>query len=152
MKELEKQPHFDGDDYQHNRDRFRLSGQIAEIYHLMKDGLWRTLEEISDLTGHPHASISAQLRNLRKARFGGYFVDREHIKDGLYKYRLDVNKKSGAKDKCAIMMDEINPKPTRTTGLEVWDKVLYQNPHLKHTFSIEQIEIIRADLEKAAGV
>jgi hypothetical protein len=32
------------------------------------------------------------LRHLRKPRFGGHTVEREYIKDGLYKYKLEVSK------------------------------------------------------------
>ena len=35
---------------------------------------WLTLDELAKLTQYPPASISAQLRHLRKARFGGYAV------------------------------------------------------------------------------
>jgi hypothetical protein len=48
-----------------------------------------TLKEVSEITGAPEASASAGIRNLRKERFGGFTVDREHISNGLYKYRLN---------------------------------------------------------------
>jgi hypothetical protein len=35
---------------------------------------WRTLGEIARVTRYPEASVSAQLRHLRKQRFGGYRV------------------------------------------------------------------------------
>ena len=35
---------------------------------------WLTLEELARLTHYPPASISAQLRHLRKPRFGAYAV------------------------------------------------------------------------------
>jgi hypothetical protein len=58
----------------------------------MRDGRWRTLEEIHKTTlGEPVASISAQLRHLRKPRFGSYRVERRHRGDpgsGLYEYRV----------------------------------------------------------------
>ena len=57
---------FDGPDYVPKRDDVRLSGQIKRVYELLLDGRWRTLQEIADATGDPHASISAQLRHLRK--------------------------------------------------------------------------------------
>jgi len=79
---------FDGDDYVDERDRPRLSGQIQRIYNLMADGLWRTLEAISRATGDPPASVSAQLRHLRKKRFGGHTVERQHMGNGLYRYRV----------------------------------------------------------------
>jgi hypothetical protein len=35
---------------------------------------WLTLDELSKLTHYPPASISAQLRHLRKPEYGGYHV------------------------------------------------------------------------------
>ncbi len=37
---------------------------------------WLTLEELAKLTHYPPASISAQLRHLRKPEFGGYAVEK----------------------------------------------------------------------------
>ena len=82
---------FNGSDYDHVRDGPRLSSQLERVYHLMADGQARTLGEISDLTGDPHASVSAQLRHLRKTRFGGHSVSKEYLGHGLYRYRLAVN-------------------------------------------------------------
>ena len=79
---------FDGADYQDERDRPRLTGQIERVFNRVKDGKWHTVEAIAKATGDPQTSVSAQLRNLRKAKFGGYNVEREHIEDGLYWYRL----------------------------------------------------------------
>jgi hypothetical protein len=37
---------------------------------------WLTLDELSRLTHYPPASISAQLRHLRKPEFGGFAVEK----------------------------------------------------------------------------
>jgi hypothetical protein len=79
---------FDGSDYIPSRDDARLSGQLLRVWDCMKDEQWRTLREISNITGDPEASISAQLRHLRKPRFGGYDVEKEYVSNGLYKYKL----------------------------------------------------------------
>lgn len=91
---------FNGDDYVPSRDNKRLTGQIKRVHDVMIDGVWRTLEEISNLTGRLHdglpdppASISAQLRHLRKQRFGGFLVNKRHRgppANGLYEYQLKV--------------------------------------------------------------
>jgi hypothetical protein len=80
---------FDGPDLQ-PEDHARLTGQIGAISALMSDGLWRKLRVISECTGAPEASVSAQLRNLRKPRFGSHTVERRHLGSGLYEYRLKV--------------------------------------------------------------
>ena len=37
---------------------------------------WLTLDELAKLTHYPQASISAQLRHLRKPRFGGFELEK----------------------------------------------------------------------------
>ena len=83
---------FDGSDYQPARDDVRLTGQLLRIWEATKGGDWRTLDQLADLTGDPPASISAQLRHLRKPRFGGHQVIKQHQGHGLYKYRVIPNK------------------------------------------------------------
>lgn len=73
-------------------DHERLGAQLSRIYNLMKDGRWRSLAQISKLTGDPEASVSAQCRHLRKPRFGGHIVERQHLGGGVYEYRLIVNR------------------------------------------------------------
>lgn len=91
--ELRPVPHFDGPAYEPEFDHARLTGQILRVWDLMRDGHWRTLQEIADRTGDPPASISAQLRHLRKKRFGLHTVERRSRGDrvaGLWEYRVLV--------------------------------------------------------------
>jgi hypothetical protein len=81
--------YFDGPDDPGKTER--LTGQLERIFTLMKDGVPRTLSDISLATGDPPASISAQLRHLRKPRFGSHTVHKEHVGGGLYTYQLIVN-------------------------------------------------------------
>lgn len=69
----------------------RLEGQILRIYRLMVDGGWRTLSEIERATGDPQASVSAQLRHLRKLRFGGHIVDKRRRTDSQWEYQLKTS-------------------------------------------------------------
>ena len=82
---------FDGADYRPERDRLRLTGQLRRVFDLMTDGRWRTLAAIAEATRDPVASVSAQIRHLRKPKFGGHTVERRHVGNGLYEYRLVVN-------------------------------------------------------------
>jgi len=87
---------FDGADYTPTLDKLRLTGQLLRVFNLMRDGAWRTLDSIAAATGDPAASISAQLRHLRKQRFGAHDVQkRRHGKktSGLFEYRVVVNTK-----------------------------------------------------------
>lgn len=83
--------HFDGADYVHAEDYSRLKSQYDRVFALMRDGQWRTLEGISELTGDPVASVSAQLRHMRKPRFGAHTVERRYMDRGLYVYRVIEN-------------------------------------------------------------
>jgi len=85
-------PHFNGPEYVPERDKIRLTTQLDRVRELMLDGEWRTVAEISRGTGDPEPSVSAQLRHLRKARFGGYRVDRQQRggSGALYEYRVLV--------------------------------------------------------------
>jgi len=89
---------FDGATYDPQFDDERLEKQMGRVYALMIDGQWRTLQEISYKTTDPESSISAQLRHLRKPRFGSYTVNRRHRGErsqGLYEYQLQSPKKDG---------------------------------------------------------
>lgn len=79
-----------GSDYVPALDRARLVGQLAEIHALIEDRQWRTLGEIRAATGYGEASISAQLRNLRKAPHSMTIEKRRRgeAKNGCWEYRL----------------------------------------------------------------
>ena len=86
---IKQVPHFDGATYTPELDHRRLANQLLVIKELMLDGVWRTLVEIEAMTGFRPASISAQLRHLRKERFGGYAVQKRRRgkgRSGLYEY------------------------------------------------------------------
>jgi hypothetical protein len=94
IKKAYTKPKFDGSDFDTKLDQERLTGQMKRIYDVICDGRARTLDEISKLAFAPHASVSAQIRNLRKVRFGSYTILKERAGDpanGLFVYRM-VNK------------------------------------------------------------
>lgn len=86
---------FNGSDYVPERDDVRLGPQLERVYSVMKDGLPRTLRQIANATGDPEASISAQLRHLKKERFGSHRVEKENKGGGLYEYKLLPPEKKG---------------------------------------------------------
>lgn len=85
---MSTQPDFDGQTYERAKDHARLTSQLVRVYACMRDGEWRTLDEISRSIRDPAASVSARLRDLRKAKFGGYAVQRRRRTAGLFEYRL----------------------------------------------------------------
>lgn len=78
----------------------RLQGQTRVIFDLMSDRQFRTLSEIGDITGFPQASVSAQIRHLRKLRFGGNIVNkRRRFEDkGVWEYQLIPRIPAGQRD------------------------------------------------------
>ena len=84
---------FDGSDYVHKRDGIRLTGQLERVFDVMKSGEWITLRQLSDRARCPEASASAQMRNLRKERFGGFEVEKKYDHFGVFLYRLKVEAK-----------------------------------------------------------
>lgn len=79
---------FNGADYNHARDASRLTAQHERVLAVMQDHKPHTLSEIADITGDPEASVSAQLRHLRKPRFGGHKIEKTYLGAGLYAYQL----------------------------------------------------------------
>lgn len=93
MNDVQRALRFDGPDYREQLDAARLAGQHERIRDLMLDGVWRTLGEIGDALGYPEASVSAQLRHLRKPRFGAYIVEKRRRGEegaGLFEYRVEA--------------------------------------------------------------
>ena len=82
---------FDGKTFDRARDGGRLQAQFKRVRDLMLDGQWRTLEQLSEATGDPQASVSARLRDLRKPKFGAHTVLRRYVRKGLWEYRLARN-------------------------------------------------------------
>lgn len=90
-EKLNRRPHYNGPAYDPTKDRVRLTGQTARVFEALRPGAWFTLDELADITGDPPASISAQIRHLRKPRFGGFTVDRRrrgNARAGLWEYQL----------------------------------------------------------------
>lgn len=110
---------FNGSDYIPAIDNPRLTDQHLRIKKLMVDKKWRTLKEISRETCDPEASISAQLRHLRKKRFGSFVIEKRSRGDrvnGLFEYRL----MPPGYDSEYIVVDRVNRYKSALTA--VWNK------------------------------
>jgi hypothetical protein len=84
---------FDGETYDPEQDRVRLTGQLKEVHACLTNGEWWTLPELRRACERARGkkateqSISARIRDLRKARFGSHTIER--MRDGeLWLYRL----------------------------------------------------------------
>lgn len=83
---------FNGSNYDHTRDAPRLTDQMNRVFEVLSTNQWVTLADIAAATGDPEASISAQIRHLRKARFGSWDIQKRHNGHGLYSYRMTGEK------------------------------------------------------------
>lgn len=79
---------FDGVTFDEKRDGKRLQQQLHTVRALALTHDWWTLHELAKTTGFPEASVSARLRDLRKAKFGGYNVERKYVDRGIWAYRV----------------------------------------------------------------
>ena len=98
---------FDGITYDPARDSDRLRKQLGRVYEAVKDGRWWTLKALArhsfSIGAHDsEAGISARLRDLRKDKFGGYEISREHWGNGEWRYRLVGKVDDGQKDMWAL--------------------------------------------------
>ena len=87
-------PEFAGHTYSAAKDGKRLTGLLNSVKYIMQDGQWRTLAQIVLLAGGSEAGVSARLRDLRKAKFGGYTVDHRRLSNGLWEYRINSEARS----------------------------------------------------------
>jgi len=82
---------FNGSNYNPARDDARLGNQLSRVYNACHSGKPMTLSQIAKITGDPEASVSAQLRHLRKPKHGEHTIDKQYISNGLYTYTLTPN-------------------------------------------------------------
>jgi hypothetical protein len=80
-------PRFDSGVDLSASDHIRLGAQIKRVLDALSDGCWHSVPEIARLTSDPEVSVSAQVRNLRKPKHGGYTIERRRVAN-VYEYRL----------------------------------------------------------------
>lgn len=88
---------FDGASFDRQIDGERLGSQLAavKLYLIQNGGEWYTLARLSFLLGYPEASISARLRDLRKARHGGYEIARRRVGPGRGQWEYSLVSRLG---------------------------------------------------------
>jgi hypothetical protein len=87
-----EEPAFDGVTYDHDRDYERLMSQLNQVFEIMKDGKWYTIQDVTARVTHgTETSISEKIRSLRKDKHGAHTVERRYLSNGLYEYKLTVN-------------------------------------------------------------
>lgn len=66
----------------------RANSELESVWQAMRDGAWRSVEELAALVECPPASASARLRDLRKPQYGGWTVERAYAGGGVWRYRV----------------------------------------------------------------
>jgi len=70
----------------------KMSGARLQVFSVMRDGEWRTLEYLRDVVGSPTQSIAIYLRSFREKKYGGYVVNkRKRGKTRIFEYQLSLN-------------------------------------------------------------
>jgi hypothetical protein len=80
--------HADGKTYDPELDGPRLAKQLEQVKFYLSSGEWWTIGALQGLIGGSEAGISARIRDCRKAKFGGYIVQRKRFQRGLWMYRI----------------------------------------------------------------
>jgi hypothetical protein len=65
-----------------------MTPQLRRVFAAIRDGRFRTLEDISAITGDPPASVRIQLLHLKEPRFGGFLVEKRRRNGWVWEYRL----------------------------------------------------------------
>lgn len=86
-------PRFDSGVDLTKADHARLSTQLQRVLHVLRDGQWysvpalqRAIRAQFGIT-EPEPSLSAQIRNAKKEKHGGYPVERRRI-GNTYEFRI----------------------------------------------------------------
>jgi len=74
-----------GETFDAARDGKRLAAQARRVLAATLGRGWRNLGEIARETGDPEASVSARLRDIRRA---GFRVERKYQERGLWLYQV----------------------------------------------------------------
>lgn len=79
---------FHGCTFNEALDGDRLRGIRKRVFDVMKDGLWRTKEEIAAITGDKEESIGRRLRELKAMGYGYEIHRRGDPKLGIWEYKI----------------------------------------------------------------
>lgn len=117
---------FSGTTYTREVDEKRLTDQLRLVYRLMRDGQWRSVEEVAGLTELRNTrSVEAQLRNLRKPYFGGYHTLQNP--EGHFVLRRNRNGQRGFSEYKIMIHREYVRAGRPTSLLAAFDEELAKN-------------------------
>lgn len=68
---------------------FKLTGDLKMIFDIMSDGQAHLVSDIAKTLDLPECSVSAQLRHLRKKKWGSKNIQRKSLTKGISFYILE---------------------------------------------------------------
>lgn len=74
------------------KERKKLNKGLQRVLDIMSDGEWWKMDEIAAQADMREGSVGSRIRELREPRHGGYTIERRHVGDRQYEFRLIVNK------------------------------------------------------------
>lgn len=84
-------------------DGRRLTSKMSQVLALMLDGEWHTTDELRAVGG---SSGDRRARQLRDEEFGGFNVEAERVREGLWHYRL-VNPDPASVSACLAKLEGV---------------------------------------------
>lgn len=108
---------FDGVTYDPHRDGYRLRNNTQRVLIYMLDGEWHGKTDLEPVGG---SAYDSRIRDLRKAKFGGFHIEEERdpTTDGtMSRYRLDVSSVTEEKIR-AILEWTVQPTTKQERGVQ----------------------------------
>lgn len=66
------------------------STQLQRVLDALQDGQWKTLAQISAITGDVPKSAGSRIRDLRLPAYGGHDISARQLPSGEWEYRLNT--------------------------------------------------------------
>lgn len=81
-------PLFDGRTFDQDRDGDRLKNALERVRRLLRSGRAWTAVELAEAAGCSETGVTARVRDLRKAKFGGHVIESKCVAGGKWTYRM----------------------------------------------------------------
>lgn len=135
---------FSGATFVREVDEKRLTDQLKEVYRVMRDGQWRTVDELAGATQFLNSrSLEAQLRNLRKPQFGGH--DPRLNPDGHMVLRRNRNGKRGFSEYRLMLCRDFKRPDQPASLMEAYEQELKRQETASKNRSTIQTDLFRGN-------
>ena|SRR3990167_874785 len=73
------------------KEKSKMTGARNDVFQIMRDGAWRTIEQIQGMMFEfcPSQSVTIYLRSFREAQYGSYIVKKKKLGRGrVFQYQV----------------------------------------------------------------